>query len=108
MYVSYTPRAYLRGLGHPWMATLGGPAAVAQLVEHFTRNEGVSGSNPLGGLGARSRGVIPPPCVARPPHAWQRRLPDCRREACLPGIQEPARVVSAALSGTRPPPWRPR
>jgi hypothetical protein len=24
-------------------------AAVAQLVEHFTRNEGVSGSNPLGG-----------------------------------------------------------
>ncbi len=25
-------------------------AAVAQLVEHFTRNEGVSGSNPLGGL----------------------------------------------------------
>jgi hypothetical protein len=49
MYVSYTPRAYRRRLGHPWMATLGGPAAVAQLVEHFTRNEGVSGSNPLGG-----------------------------------------------------------
>ena len=29
------------------------PAAVAQLVEHFTRNEGVSGSNPLGGLAPR-------------------------------------------------------
>ena len=26
------------------------PATVAQLVEHFTRNEGVSGSNPLGGF----------------------------------------------------------
>ncbi len=25
------------------------PAAVAQLVEHVTRNDGVSGSNPLGG-----------------------------------------------------------
>ena len=30
-------------------------AAVAQLVEHFTRNEGVSGSSPLGGLGTRGR-----------------------------------------------------
>ena len=28
------------------------PAAVAQLVEHVTRNDGVSGSNPLGGSGA--------------------------------------------------------
>jgi hypothetical protein len=27
-------------------------ADVAQLVEHFTRNEGVSGSNPLVGFGA--------------------------------------------------------
>ena len=31
------------------LATLRGPASVAQLVEHFTRNEGVSGSSPLGG-----------------------------------------------------------
>ena len=31
-------------------ATLPSPAVVAQLVEHFTRNEGVSGSNPLDGF----------------------------------------------------------
>jgi hypothetical protein len=37
MYVSYTPRADRRGPGPPWMATLGDSAAVAQLVEHFTR-----------------------------------------------------------------------
>ena len=38
------------------MATLGGSASVAQLVEHFTRNEGVSGSNPL--VGSPSPGAI--------------------------------------------------
>ena len=50
MYVSYTSRAARRGFGRPRMATLGGSASVAQLVEHFTRNEGVSGSSPLGGF----------------------------------------------------------
>ena len=43
-------------------------ADVAQLVEHFTRNEGVSGSNPLVGsrLGcADARDTCFPPSLAR-------------------------------------------
>ena len=33
----------------PWLHSAA-PASVAQLVEHFTRNEGVSGSSPLEAL----------------------------------------------------------
>ncbi len=39
----------LGGELRPVSLGFGAPADVAQLVEHFTRNEGVSGSNPLGG-----------------------------------------------------------
>ena len=34
-----------------------GPADVAQLVEHFTRNEGVAGSSPAVGFQLQSQGV---------------------------------------------------
>ena len=33
-----------------WPATVGMVATIAQLVEHVTRNDGVVGSNPTGGL----------------------------------------------------------
>src|SRR5215207_3163959 len=82
MYVSYTPLADRRRLGHPWMATLGASASVAQLVEHFTRNEGVSGSSPLGGSGAgryaAARRAYMRRIFSRLPHALiehQRRRP---------------------------------
>ncbi len=37
------------------------PASVAQLVEHFTRNEGVSGSSPLGGSTRCAAAAVEPP-----------------------------------------------
>jgi putative transposase len=51
-----------RGLKHPWTATLGGPAAVAQLVEHFTRKQAV--------------------VVHARPHGTLARLSRCRFAAC--------------------------
>ncbi len=55
--VAASRRMYDPGFGQG--AILRPPAAVAQLVEHFTRNEGVSGSSPLGGL--RVCGEVPRP-----------------------------------------------
>ena len=39
-----------------WPATVGMAATIAQLVEHVTRNDGVVGSNPTGGLRLASLG----------------------------------------------------
>ena len=53
-------------------AILSSRAAVAQLAEHFTRNEGVRGSNPRGGFAqpnpgdAFGDGVAPGPAGPRP------------------------------------------
>src|SRR5437867_5230809 len=44
-------------------ATVKAPADVAQLVEHFTRNEGVPGSSP--GVGSHEASQQPRSCVAK-------------------------------------------
>ena len=101
MYVSYTPRADRRGLGHPWMATLGGPAAVAQLVEHFTRNEGVSGSIRSAAWRCAGAASSTRRCALRDLHRPRRGqagalVPDVRRPGRRPHVET---VESLAENG---------
>ena len=58
-------------------AKLRAPADVAQLVEHFTRNEGVRGSNPR--VGSRFPGRRAPAGQSPAPPASRRSAPSCER-----------------------------
>src|SRR5207253_8038942 len=100
-----------------------GPADVAQLVEHFTRNEGVRGSNPRVGSRLETATVrLAPPLTSQkgglPNASWYwhchsrsarqhrlsrdrlpRRRRDRRRHAPL--LREPAHSAADRLSGPR-------